>query len=118
MQVLTLVLIDDAKLDTLLTKLYAAGIRGGTILESTGMTHTILNHDDDMQQHFGMLRKLLNPDRARSKTMFFVAREAEIKKIEEIVLEVVGDMSAPDTGFMFVQEVVRSTGGSFDSFKD
>lgn len=110
MQVLTLVVPDDEKVDPLLTRLYDEGIRGGTILESAGMTHTLVDHDDDDIHHFSILRKYLNPSRTRSKTIFFVAPEEQIAVIERVIGEVIGDMSKPETGFLFIQDVVRVKG--------
>lgn len=88
------------KLDSILRTLVRNGITGGTILESTGMNHAVVQNDDDVS-HFGALRRYLNPRRADSKTMFFVGTEKEILKIKKIILEVLGDLDEPDVGFMF-----------------
>lgn len=117
MQVLTLVVNDDRKVDKLLAAVYDAGIRGGTILESTGMAHTLIDHDDgDDVNHFGALRRLTKPERAHSKTIFFVACEKDIQTIVDISFKILGNMEEPDTGFMFISEVTRAV-GSNDSLK-
>ena len=51
MQILTLVINDDKRVDKLLNALYDAGIEGGTMLDSTGMHHTMLDRDDEMHTH-------------------------------------------------------------------
>lgn len=88
------------KLNSILRTLVRNGITGGTILESTGMNHAVIQNDDDVT-HFGALRSYLNPRRADSKTMFFVGTEKEVLKIKKIILEVLGDLDEADVGFMF-----------------
>ena len=112
MKILTLVINDDKRVDKLLKALYDAGIEGGTMLDSTGMHHTMLDRDDEMQTHYGILRSYLKRSRAHSKTLFFVEEEKTIAKIEQIITDTLGDLNEPDIGFMFIQDVVRMVGGS------
>ena len=102
MQILTLVINDDKRVDKLLNALYDAGIEGGTMLD----------RDDEMQTHYGILRSYLKRSRAHSKTLFFVEEEKTIAKIEQIITDTLGDLNEPDIGFMFIQDVVRMVGGS------
>lgn len=87
------------KLDSILRTLIENGITGGTIFESTGMNHAIVDNDDDIT-HFGTLRSFLNPRRRQSKTMFFVGSEKDVAKIKKIILEVLGDIEEADVGFL------------------
>lgn len=99
MTMLVAVLNRVDKLDSILRTLIENGITGGTILESTGMNHAIVDNDDDIT-HFGTLRSYLNPRRKQSKTMFFVGAEKDIAKIKKIILEVLGDIDEADVGFL------------------
>ena len=99
MEAIFLVLNDLEKFEKLCLTLVDKGVRGGTILESTGLYHTIGDFDES-DYHFGGLRSLLNPKRTKSKTIFFVGNEEQISTIIDTVKEVI-DINAPDTGMMF-----------------
>ena len=99
MEALIIVLNDLSKFEDLCVELMNRNVRGGTIMDSTGLYHTIGDFDDD-DFHFGGLRALLNPKRKKSKTLFFVGNEKQISVIIDTVKEVI-DINAPDTGMMF-----------------
>lgn len=99
MEALIIVLNDLEKFEKLCYELMEHNVRGGTIMESTGLYHTLGDLDDDNLM-FGGLRNLLNPKRKKSKTLFFVGNEKQISVIIDTVKEVV-DINAPDTGMMF-----------------
>ena len=99
MEALIIVLNDLTKFEDLCLELMDRNVRGGTIMDSTGLYHTIGDFDDE-DFHFGGLRALLNPKRKKSKTLFFVGNEKQISVIIDTVKEVI-DINAPDTGMMF-----------------
>jgi ureidoglycolate hydrolase len=98
-EALVIVLSDEKKLEALLKTFLANGVRGCTILESEGMTHHVLDEDSD-PQHFSALRTMLNTHNGKSRTLLLVASLPEIQKIVKMSLEVLGDISKPDTAFM------------------
>lgn len=99
MQVLFLVLNKIECLDDLLMRLSEAGVRGGTIIETTGMARALGDHED--WNILGTLRQMLDPARQESKTLFFVLRDEELALVRRVINEVVGGLDQPDTGIMF-----------------
>ena len=73
-------------------------IRGATILESTGMAHTLMSDDDHL---FGSWRRFLDPDRKESKTIYMVLEDEKISEVIEIIESVVGSLNKPDAGIVF-----------------
>ena len=101
MQLLVLVLNKLEVLDELLTQMASAGISGATILNSTGMATTLVHHTEEDVPLFGILRKMLNPDREESKTIFTVLKEEQFETAKEIINRVTGGLSKPNTGIVF-----------------
>lgn len=100
MQLLVLVLNKVEVLEELLTQMVSGGISGATILNSTGMATTLVHSEEDVPL-FGILRKMLNPDREESKTIFTVLKDEQIDTAKEIINHVVGGLENPDTGILF-----------------
>lgn len=109
MQILLLVLNRVELLETLLEKLMEAGISGATILHSTGMLREMSQNNEDLPI-FGSLRYLLDPERKESKTIFMVLKEDKIECVKNIIHEVVGDLSQPDTAVIFTLPVLSAEG--------
>lgn len=108
MNLVTIVLNKTECLESLLHSFAENGIKGATILESTGMAHAL---SDEMDLKFiASLRMILDPDRETSKTIFLVADEKEITLISKIVNEVTGGLDQPDTGIMFCTPVTYMEG--------
>ncbi|MCI8406049.1 MAG: hypothetical protein HFE43_03435 [Oscillospiraceae bacterium] len=99
MQIVFLVLNKVECLEELLVQLTEAGVHGGTVIESTGMAR-LLGDAEDLHI-FGSLRKLLDPSRVESKTLFFVLREEQIPALRQVVNQVTGGLEKPDTGILF-----------------
>lgn len=110
LQGLILILSNVEKLNPLLKTLVANDIHGCTIWDSEGMTHRLLESEDEEISHFGSIRKIINPNRDRSKTIFFVGTQEEVKKARKLIVDVVGDFNEPDTGVMFVINISESFG--------
>ncbi len=100
MQLLVLVLNKVEVLEELLTQMAAGGISGATILNSTGMATTLVHSEEDVPL-FGILRKMLNPDREESKTIFTVLKDEQIDTAKEIINRVTGGLANPNTGILF-----------------
>lgn len=99
MQALFLVLNKVECLEELLVRLAESGVKGGTVIESTGMAR-ILGDAEDFNI-LGTLRQLMDPSRVESKTLFFVLKDEQIQKTREIIDEVTGGLEKPNTGIMF-----------------
>ena len=100
MQVYFLVLNKVECLETLMERMMSEGLSGATVLESTGMMKVLTDEDLD-QPMFGILRKILNPERKGSKTLFIVLRDEQLPLVRSIVDEVTGGLDQPDTGIAF-----------------
>lgn len=90
-------------LERLLSTLQTAGIRGGTILNSTGMARELL--DSEEINFLGSLRQFLDPSRVQSKTLLFVLKDEMVQKAIDAITSVVGDLTQPDSGIMFTVPV-------------
>lgn len=101
MRLLVFVLYHHEKLDELLTELEKSGIRGATILESTGMAK-VLHHDEEEELTFlSSLRGLLNPSREKSNTILTVIRDEQLNTAVNAIERVVGDLHKKNAGIVF-----------------
>ena len=98
MQLLVLVLNKTEKMDDILTSLLDVGIRGATILDSTGMARAL---DKDELSIFGSLRMVVDKDRETSKTIFIAVQDSLVDQARETIDTVVGGLCRPDTGVLF-----------------
>ncbi|MCI5773053.1 MAG: P-II family nitrogen regulator [Erysipelotrichaceae bacterium] len=100
MKCLFIVLNDTEKLDDLLEALGNNGIKGATVIESTGMAHRLMNNDYSTR-FLGSLRNILNPERETNNTIFMVLTDEQIEQAKLAIREVLGDISKPDTAIIF-----------------
>lgn len=99
MQVVFLVLNKVECLEELLVDLADAGVKGGTIIESTGMAK-VLGDSEDLHV-FGRLRMLFDPARVASKTLFFVLEDEQVETVRAVINGVLGGLDQPNTGILF-----------------
>ena len=109
MQFLLLVLNKVEVLETLLEKLMEKGICGATILNSTGMVRELAKSNEDFPI-FGSLRAFINPERKESKTIFLVLNEDKVDEVKNIIRQVAGDLSRPDSAVLFTLPVLSAEG--------
>ncbi|PKO13620.1 MAG: hypothetical protein CVU39_18400 [Chloroflexi bacterium HGW-Chloroflexi-10] len=106
------VLSDPSKCDDLLTEWEDAGVKGATILASSGLGRIRLNQGlrDDFPL-FPSLHDILEHDEKLSRTLFTVVDSDEmVDKILEKTQNVIGDLNGPDTGIFIVLPVARVYG--------
>lgn len=100
MKILMLILKQVEYSETIIQQLAESGVRGGTILEGTGMANTLLDMED--LPVFGMLRHMLDSgEKERSKVMMFVLENSKVDEARGIIRGIIGDFNAPNTGIMF-----------------
>jgi len=109
MQLLVLVLNQVDKLDELLKAFVNEGITGATIINSTGMIKELAGHME-YQPIFGSHWFNIDHDRKESKTLFMALSEEQVKKARQIICQVVGDLSEPNTGVLFTLPLISSEG--------
>ena len=101
MDLLIFILNDHEKLDAILTELEKSGIRGATVIDSTGMAK-VLHHDEEEVAFLGTLRSLLNPTtRAKSNTILMVLEKEMIHTAVEAIERIVGDLNQENVGVIF-----------------
>jgi nitrogen regulatory protein PII-like uncharacterized protein len=95
--------------DEVMNHLAEAGIRGGTIVEGTGMAKSLVNTDN--LPMFGMLRYILSDEeKLKCKILFFAIDEDQVALAQQKIKEIVGDFREPNTGVMFTIPI-RNTEG-------
>lgn len=108
MQAVFVVLNKTEVLQDLLTKLKKAGVKGGTVFDSTGMISYI--QETDESYILGSLRLFLETTRPDSKTMFFIIDDNQIDLVFKTVDDAVGGISNHDTGIIFALPITRVEG--------
>ena len=108
---LWLVLDDPALLNDVLEAWTDAGVRGITILESTGVQRVRARasaHDAPFMLGFS---RLLRTDQVGHNTLFAVVRDMEtVERAVAATEKVVGDLSQPNTGVLFAMPVAAAWG--------
>ena len=109
MYMLILVLDDSARLNDVLQAWLGVGVQGITILESTGVNRMLLRRE--ASPGFMGFAQLLGSGRVGHNTLFAIVDDLVIADIaHEATEKVVGRLSEPNTGIMFVVPVVKSWG--------
>lgn len=103
MKLMVIVLNKVEMLEALLETMTARGLRGATILDSTGMLK-ILTENEELPL-FGSLRYLVDPEREQNKTILLVLREDQVAVAKETVRDIVGDLTKPNTAILFTLPV-------------
>lgn len=107
MQVLFLVLDKTELLNAVLRVFLECGIRGATIVNSTGMGR-VLSREVPL---FADLRSMFDDGRQYNYTIFAVVKDEE--KIDRLIgrlEEVLGGLEQPETGILFTVPVGRAIG--------
>ena len=109
MYMLIMVLDDTAHLNDVLNAWDQAGVGGVTILESTGINRVLRRHSADMA--FVGFSQMFGSGRVGHNTLFTVIDSLEMAETAVAATEtVLGDLSKPDTGIIFVLPVAKTWG--------
>jgi len=100
MKLLIFILNNTDKLEELMVELSEAGIRGATIIESSGMAQ-VLTHSKEDDPLISYLRSIVDTSKETNKTILFVADDEDITTIRKVINDVIGDLSQPQTGIIF-----------------
>lgn len=115
---LVLVLDDETLLRDVLQAWEDAGAPGATVLESTGLRRVTDFFGRDDMPLFPSLRELAQKEHSMHRTIFTVLdAEALVEKVIAATERVVGDLSQPHTGILFVVPVARVVGGRMSQKK-
>lgn len=100
MKILMLILKQVEHTEEIIHKLAESGVRGGTILDATGMANSLLDMED--LPIFGMLRHMLDSgEKEKSKVMMFVLEDKAVGDAKQVIKKIIGDFTKPNTGIMF-----------------
>jgi hypothetical protein len=109
MQLLVLILKKVELFDDLMKHLANGGVKGATIVEGTGMAEAIVNMED--LPMFGMLRRVLaDEEKETSKVIMLVETDEQVIATRSIIKEVIGDLTAPNTGILFAVPITYVEG--------
>ena len=105
------VLHDAEKCDALLTAWEEAGVRGATVLHSTGLGRMRVNGWMDDMPLFPSLEDFTEHEEYFNRTIFTVVEsESSVEKLVKATESIVGELTQPDTGLLVVMPVLRVYG--------
>ena len=112
MSFLVVAIINDMELCPIILESWEnIGVKGVTILESTGLGHIRKAGLMEDIPLLPSLEDLYKEDEIHHRTLFSVVDTQEIAdKMAEIVQQLTGDLEEPNTGFLFVVPVLRVLG--------
>ncbi|MCD6501831.1 hypothetical protein J7L01_04465 [bacterium] len=110
MYLLIFVLEQNSLLPEILERLYKAGVKGTTVLNSVGMGRLLLQYGRTSPVG-NLVKEKLRKGNYTNKTLFAVVRSEDIlDKAIDVINEVVGDLEKPDTGILFTIKLDRVIG--------
>ena len=99
MQLLTVILKDATKVNSIVRELAEEGVSGGTIIDGKGMGEAIADMSD--LPMFGMLRSLLSDEEETNcKIILFVMKDEQIVEARKTIKKIV-NLKEPNSGIMF-----------------
>ncbi len=111
MYLILLVLHNAEECDPLLTAWEKVGVRGATMLHSTGLGRLRGSGWMDDVPLFPSLEAFTEHEEYFSRTIFTVVdSESMVDRLVEATESVVGDLKQPETGFLVVMPVLRVYG--------
>jgi len=97
MKLLVVVIDDKSRLVDLLDRFYDIGVGGATVIDTTGMGHHV--------PLFARFGEIADPKEGQNRTIFSVMCDELVEDAIEVVEEIVGDLSQPETGLVFILPV-------------
>lgn len=108
MKLLVYVLNQTQYLDRFLDALRLAGIRGATILSSSGMASRLFNSDDI--NLVGSLRMIFDEPKKESNVILIALEDEQVDIVFDVIDQVVGGVDKPNTGITFTLDIDRIKG--------
>jgi hypothetical protein len=103
-QLLIMVLDNPALLNRVLEAWTEVGVRGITVLDSTGVQRLRSQTGGDLPTFLGF-RRLARTDQYSHCTLFSVTDAETVRRVVPATEAVVGDLNTPDTGILFTLPV-------------
>ncbi|SFD19337.1 hypothetical protein [Ruminococcus albus] len=110
MQLIFVVIKRVELVDEIMHALAAAGIKGGTCIDSVGMAKSI--SDMDNLPMIGVLRAMLKGEdpEQKGKTIFVAVHDDQIDAARDAIHSVTGDLTKPNAGVLFAVPVTFAEG--------
>lgn len=100
MKLLIVILKKEELVEEVLKGLAEHGVKGGTVLEGTGMAQMLYDMED--LPIFSVLRRALTEeDSESSHVLLFALRSEQAAEAAGIIKQVAGNLSEPNTGILF-----------------
>ncbi len=99
MKLMIFVLNNVDLLHYLLEDLSEAGIKGATIINSSGMGLTLSKLENSFLG--SSLKALFDNDRETNRMILCVIKDEQVAIVKDVIKNVVGDLSLPNTGIFF-----------------
>lgn len=104
MQLLILVLNKVQCLEAILENFITEGIKGATVIDSTGMAKILSDGTHDLPM-FGTLKMFIDEKYPYNKTVFLVIENEELEKVLACIKKETGDLDKPGVGIVFTVPV-------------
>ncbi len=117
MKLMVFILNKVDALEMFLCRLAEEGIRGATILSSTGMARALQNFGNDSFSFFSSLRTILDPEQNENRTILIVVKDEQVQTVLDVINETVGELSQPNTGITFTLPLDMLSGMGDNDFK-
>lgn len=108
MKLLVYVMNSVSLQEKFLLQLKERGIKGATIINSTGMGRVLADNED--RDIIGSLKFLFDNPRAESRTFLMALEEEQVAVVMNIIDEVAGDLSRPNSGIVFTLPIDQIKG--------
>jgi nitrogen regulatory protein PII len=108
MKLVIYVMTQTKYLEEFLTELNNNGIKGATIISSTGMGRTLAKNDD--MQMFGSLKFLFENKRTESNVILMALPDDKVKTVYKVIEYVCGNLQEPDSGVAFTVPIEETVG--------
>ena len=99
MKLMVFVLNKIDVLNFLLEDFADAGIKGATIINSTGMAKTLSRLDNSFIGN--SLKSLFEIDSDDNRTILAVIKDDQLETVRKVIKDVVGELSKPNAGILF-----------------
>jgi nitrogen regulatory protein PII len=108
MKLLVYVMNDIHLQEAFLVQLKERGIKGATIINSTGMGRVLAENED--RDLIGSLKFLFDNPRAESRTFLMALEEGQVDVVMDIIEQVAGDLNRPNSGIAFTLPIDQIKG--------
>ncbi len=118
MKLVVYVMNQTKSLEEFLLELNQNGVKGATILNSTGMARKLVQTEE--WEFIGSLRSLYMNPRTESNVILIVIEDEQLKTVYSVIRKVCGDLSVPHSGIVFTVPIddVRGFGTCIEEGKE